>query len=156
MFVGELLSFCVKIRRNKNFGKICQHCCRKNPNLGGGGEGRRGGEEEVGKVTTDYQFHLSTRSINKMLKALGIRGRKMADIGAICIVALLLDVGFSPRTLEFSQLLVDFEFVVDKMALRQVYLLSLLFPSVFVTPTVPRIPSFLSPTQHNLYNSDRC
>jgi hypothetical protein len=66
----------------------------------------------------------------------------MADIGAMYIVVLLLDAGFSPRTPEFSQLLVHFGFVVDKVALRQVFLLLLLFPSVIVTPTMPHIHSF--------------
>jgi len=65
MFVGELLSLCVKIRGNRNFGKICQHSCWKNPNFrffwgGAGGEG-------VGEVVPVDQFYLSTRSINKML-----------------------------------------------------------------------------------------
>lgn len=99
------------------------------------------GGERVGKVAFDDQFHLSTRSINKMLKALRLRGRKMADIGALCIVAQMLDAGSSPRTSEFTQLLGDFGFMVDKVALRQVFLLLLLFPSLIVTPTVPHIPS---------------
>jgi len=48
MFVGELLSLCVKIRGNKNFGKICQLYCWKNQNLYifslGGRGGEKGGE----------------------------------------------------------------------------------------------------------------
>jgi len=67
----------------------------------------------------------------------------MEDIDAICVVALVLDAGFSPRTSEFTHWLVDFGFVADKVALRHVFLLLLLFPSVTVTPTVPHIPSFL-------------
>jgi hypothetical protein len=78
-----------------------------------------------------------------MVKSIGLRERKMADIGAICVVALLLDAGYSPRTLDFSHLLVDFGFVVNKVALRQVFLLLLLFLSVFFTPTLPHIPSFM-------------
>jgi hypothetical protein len=98
--------------------------------------------KSVGKLATDDQFYLSTPSINKMLKDSGVQGRKIADISAICIVALLLEAGFSSRKPEFSELLVDFGFVVDKVVLRQVFLLLLLFPDVIVTPTVPHIPSF--------------
>jgi len=96
----------------------------------------------VGKVAIDDLFHPLTRSKGKMIKVLGIRGRKMAHICAIYIVSLLLDVGFSPRTLDFSQFLVDFGFVVDKAALRQVFLLLLIFLSVIVTLTVLHNPSF--------------
>ena len=65
----------------------------------------------------------------------------MADIGAVVIVALLLVAGFSPRTPEFSQWLVDVGFVVDKVALRQVFLLVLLFCCAIDIPTVPHVPS---------------
>ena len=108
------------------------------------GEGRG---EGVGKVATDDQFHLSTRTINKVLKASGVRGRKIANIGAMCIVAVLLDAGFLLRKPEFSQLLVDFGFVVDKVA-------QILFPSVTLTPTVSHILSFMCHRRNIIFTTE--
>jgi len=78
----------------------------------------------------------------------------MADIGEICIVAVVLDAGFSPRTPELSHWLVDFGFVADKVALRQVFLLLLLFPSVIFTPTVPHILSSMYHGQNIIFTTD--
>jgi hypothetical protein len=107
------------------------------------------------KVVTDD--HLSSSFIyqhdpeKKMLKALVLRGRKMADIGAICKVALLLDAGISPRAPEFSQLLVDLGFVADKVSLTQVFLLVLLFPSV---PRVPHILPFIYHRRNIIFTTE--